>query len=160
MERIQQIWAHPLYQDQYQKLQQAERDRIFCKHDLTHFLDVARLAYLYRLEEGNPVSKVLIYAAALLHDLGRYEQLTAGTPHEAASAGLAGRIMPDCGFDSESVLAVQTAILQHRQNPRTAESRLAAYLYRADKQSRCCFACPAAGECRWEPEKRNMRISL
>lgn len=160
MERIQKIWAHPLYQDQYQKLQQAEQDRIFCKHDLAHFLDVARLAYLYKLEEKKPLSKALIYAAALLHDLGRYEEMTVGTPHEVASVKLAGRIMPDCGFDSVSLISVQNAILGHRKNTPVAESRLADYLYRADKQSRCCFACPAAEACNWEQEKRNLRISL
>ena len=30
--------------------------------------------------------------------------------------------------------------------------------YRADKQSRLCFACPARDECRWDDSKKNLKI--
>lgn len=203
MERIQKIWEHPLYQDRFKKLQLAERERMFCNHTLQHFLDVARLMWIWCLEErieaeagasycghghvaassdghdhtaassGQPVcsgqpsvsraghaglpDRPLIYAAAFLHDIGRYDQIINGTPHEQAGADLAGIIMPECGFDAEETAAVQRAILGHRtfaEQPKL----LSSWLYRADKQSRPCYACAAAGECNWPVEKRNLSI--
>lgn len=72
MKRIQAVYSHPLYQKQFALLTNAEKDRIFCRHTMEHFLDVARLMYLYNLEEHAGLDKELIYAAALLHDIGRY----------------------------------------------------------------------------------------
>ena len=63
---------HPFFQELVQNLQQAEKGRIFCRHTMEHFLDTARLMYIYNLEDGAPVKKDIIYAAALLHDLGRF----------------------------------------------------------------------------------------
>ena len=40
----------------------------------------------------------MIYAAGLLHDIGRYEQMKKGTPHHLAGARLAERILTDCDF--------------------------------------------------------------
>ena len=31
-------------------------------------------------------------------------------------------------------------------------------LYRADKKSRPCFACPAEGACSWPPSKKNLLL--
>lgn len=42
---------------------------------MEHFLDVARLMYIYNLEDQAGFSKEMIYAAGLLHDIGRYEQM-------------------------------------------------------------------------------------
>ena len=44
MDRVNQIWNHPLYQNELNKLQLLETDREFCRHTPEHFLDVARLA--------------------------------------------------------------------------------------------------------------------
>ena len=71
MKRIQDIFTHPLYQEQLSLLMDAEKDRIFCRHTVEHFLDVARLMYLYNLEDSAGLEKELIYAAAFLHDIGR-----------------------------------------------------------------------------------------
>ena len=57
MDRVNQIWNHPLYQNELNKLQLLETDREFCRHTPEHFLDVARLAYIRALEENAPVSK-------------------------------------------------------------------------------------------------------
>ena len=61
MDRVNQIWNHPLYQNELNKLQLLEADREFCRHTPEHFLDVARLAYIRALEENAPVSKVLLF---------------------------------------------------------------------------------------------------
>ena len=160
MERIHKIQKHPVFADQCRLLWDAEQERIFCRHTMEHFLDVARLMYIYNLEDGAGLDKELIYAAALLHDIGRYEQISQGTPHHIAGARMAKLIMKDCDFGNEEIRTVQEAIENHRTADRQngMGNLLAVYLYRADKQSRNCFSCPAFTECNWPMEKKNMVI--
>ena len=67
--------------------------------------------------------------------------------------------MPECGFSPEETDAVSSAILGHRKRSDSAAA-LETVLYEADKRSRLCFACAAADECYWPPEKRNNSITL
>ena len=46
-------------------------------------------------------SRELIYCTALLHDIGRAEQYTTGTPHDEAGARIAETILSDLDFSSE-----------------------------------------------------------
>lgn len=163
MERIQRIFRHPLYREHFQKLQEAEKDRIFCRHDLQHFLDVARISYIYDMEDGGNTPKAMIYAAALLHDIGRYTEIAQGRPHNEAGAELAQAILADCGFERRDIEAIARAILGHRDSSHEAgreEDKLSRYIRRADKAARCCFACGAAAECKWSEEKKNHAISV
>lgn len=169
MKRVNRIYHHPLYQKHFTELQATEKDRIFCNHTMEHFLDVARLMYIYNLEAQTALPKELIYAAALLHDIGRNEQYQIGTPHEQAGCKIAEIIMAECAFSSDEIRMVQYAIASHRNS--TAQTRdersdvstplgvlLSDYLYRADKQSRNCFSCRAFAECNWSAQKKNMEI--
>ena len=52
MERVNRILKNHTYQDCLQQIYRLEAGRIFCGHDMTHFLDVARLAYIFNLEEN------------------------------------------------------------------------------------------------------------
>ncbi|MBQ0000009.1 MAG: HD domain-containing protein [Clostridiales bacterium] len=166
MERVNRILNHPIYQKEFRELQEAERERIFCNHTMEHFLDVARLMYIYSLEDGAPLSKELLYAAALLHDIGRNEQYQKGTPHEISGARLAGEILADCDFGEDEIDLIRFAIGNHRGSKGTgAEAAgddrrelLSAYLYRADKRSRNCFSCKAEKECNWAAEKKNLTV--
>ena len=56
-------------------------------------MDVARIAYILSADRAYAVSKEIIYAAALLHDIGKWKQYEDGTPHEKASADLAEQIL-------------------------------------------------------------------
>lgn len=147
------ILRHPLYQECLKKLTILEQDRIYCKHDLSHFLNVARLAYIYILENNLSYERDLVYAAALLHDIGRAYDNSA---HDRLSAEIAAKILPDCGFSAENTSTIQTIILHHRQDEQCNE--LAHILYLADKKSRNCFACSAQNSCNWPLEKRNTTI--
>ena len=63
MERVNGILKDPLYRTCLSKIALFERDRIFCGHDMAHFLDVARLAYIFNLEENLGIEKEEIYTA-------------------------------------------------------------------------------------------------
>ncbi len=156
MDRVNQIWKHPLYQTELHKLQLLEADREFCRHTPEHFLDVARLAYIRALEENYPVSKELIYCTALLHDIGRTRQYEDGTPHDEAGAVIAEQILKELGFSLEEIQAIVSAIRGHRAE--TNQTILGQLIYRADKKSRNCFSCKAEPECYWSSAKKNMTI--
>lgn len=48
-----------------------------------------------------PLEKEEIYATALLHDIGKWQQYKAGVPHEIASAEIAKRILEETGLTKE-----------------------------------------------------------
>lgn len=158
MKRVDQIYDHPVFQEKYRALQAAEKDRMFCKHTLEHFVDVARLMYIYSLEHELSISKEVIYAMALMHDIGRIDQIEKGIPHEQAGAELCDVILPDCGFTKAETDAIKAAILHHRRVSENEKNPCYEMLYWADKKSRNCFACNMQGECNWDEEKMNLKI--
>ena len=158
MERVNRILENEKYREYLQKNRTAEEGRIFCCHAMEHFLDVARLAYILNLEEDMGIAKELIYATALLHDIGRHVQYADGTPHEKASAGLAEEILEACGFEEAECREILRAIRKHRDAGIASERSLAGIIYRADKLSRACFACEAESLCDWKAEKKNLQI--
>lgn len=160
MERVNRILKNERYRACLEEIRKCEKERIFCHHDIAHFLDVARLAYLINLEENVGVSKERIYAAALLHDIGRYLQYREGIPHEQASAGIAPEILRQCGFSKEETAQIVEAIASHRNADVKSRRDLTGLIYRGDKLSRSCFGCMAEKECNWKKEKKNLELLL
>lgn len=158
MDRINQIVQHDTYRNCLRTITKLEAERIFCGHDMAHFLDVARLAYLFNLEEELRIPKDLIYGAALLHDVGRHIQYQEGIPHQEAGLPIAKQILADCGFLHEERTQILEAIAHHRDSQVREEKSLRGILYRADKMSRACFGCKAEQECNWSVQKKNMMI--
>lgn len=158
MDRVNHILQHDTYRGCLQEIQRLEAGRVFCGHDMAHFMDVARLAYIFNLEEGLGISKGLIYAAALLHDVGRHLQYLEGTPHEKAGLPIAEEILRDCGYSDQERQAVLAAIASHRDPKVREEASMRGLLYRADKMSRACYGCRAQKECDWSPQKKNLQI--
>ena len=158
MYRVDKILGHALFNECMEKNRAAEADRRFCRHDMVHFLDVARIGRIIALEEHPALSTELIYAAALLHDIGKFRQYNEGIPHEQASAEIAPEILRECGFDEEETGVIVDAILQHRNAGVMQEQNLRGILYRADKASRPCYACEVESECNWKGSKKNLRI--
>lgn len=158
MERVNRIIENKLYRNYIRRNQEAEKDRGFCHHNMGHFLDVARIGMILKEKENYPVSEELLYAAALLHDIGRWQQYEDGTPHEQASAALSPEILTECGFQEEEKKYILEAIASHRDISVKEEKNLKGLLYRADKLSRACFACEAEKDCDWKKDKKNLRI--
>lgn len=162
MKEIEAIRSHPLYIKYYKKLHKAEQDRTFCRHQMVHYLDVARIAYIYNLEQNLGFRKEVIYAAAILHDIGKYRQYKKKIPHEIASAEIAEKIfdeIPAEYFSEDEKKQIIQAILEHRKlkDDMTDLGRL---LYISDKKSRACYICAAEKECNWSSEKKNMELEI
>lgn len=160
MKKIDQIIGHSLFGMSIEKINILEKDRIFCKHGIDHGLDVARMAYITVLEQGMPFSKEVVYAAALLHDIGRWQQYTEGIPHDAASEKLAGKILADTDFSDKDRMQILQVIRSHREREEAVKDSLAAILYDADKKSRICWLCKAYEECRWPEEKETNQLAI
>ena len=163
MKRVNAIFRHPLYQTYYRQLEEAEQGRIFCRHQMTHLLDVARIAYIRSLEEGLGLDREVIYAAAVLHDIGKVLQYEEGIPHEITGEKIAAEILDglagENAFSETEKAMILTAIRGHRKL-RDEPEVLERLLYESDKASRMCFACPAEPQCDWSEEKKNKEIRI
>lgn len=158
MERYHKIVEHELFQEYRDKIRELEKDRIYCKHGTEHLLDVARIAYILNLERGMNYKKDVIYAMALLHDLGKPEQYESKIPHEVTGEKKAELVLKQCSYEDEEIFEIKRAILHHRRGPKEQGYPLSELLYEADKKSRMCLFCPAADSCNWAEDKKNMRI--
>lgn len=174
MDRINKIINHQLYKEYLNKIKKYEEGRIFCKHDMNHFLDVCRIAEIFwlklqikKLEEDDRLEEFfqsnnfreLIYATGLLHDIGRWQEYESGVSHEIASSKLAPQILEQCGFEPEEIEAIVLAILNHRNKNVKDLEDLSGLIYSADKKSRACFACEAEMLCDWSKEKKNLLLT-
>ncbi|MCI5536781.1 MAG: HD domain-containing protein [Clostridiales bacterium] len=160
MQRVNSICSHPLWKSCVSKIRDLERERIFCCHDTSHFLDVARIAWIENLEKRLAISREMIYAAAMLHDIGRHLQYMQGVPHDEGSVSIASDILKDSGFDEKEQAEILSAIRMHRNPDAASRDDLAGIIYRADKKSRICAFCSASDKCNWPESKKNMKITV
>lgn len=158
MERIPGIISNENFINHRKRIDTLEENRRFCRHDMRHFIDVARIAMILNLENGFGFSREWIYAVGLLHDIGRDEQYESGIPHEIASGKIARVILKECGFEEEEIRELEKAILNHRNQAVMEEKSLSGILYRADKLSRACFLCEAEAECNWKNGNKNLEL--
>ncbi len=160
MYRVDKIFHDPWYIKCIERNALCEKNRRFCRHDLQHMLDVARITYILFLEGTGggkmaaapelecpvPLNKEVIYAAGLLHDIARWHEYETGEDHAAAGARMAGPVLDRAGFDMVEKDLITTAIKEHRTGGRKA-SLLGRYLCKADDLSRPCSRCQARREC-------------
>ncbi len=172
MDRVNRIINNKKYKEYLERINIWEKDREFCRHNMVHFLDVCRLAEIMWLEdrlsileekkgadgEEHKGKKERLYAAGLLHDIGRWQQYEEGIPHEEASAALAPAILRESGFLDYEIEEIVQAILNHRNKKVKDTNSLSGYIYRADKKSRACFACQVQERCNWPKQKKNLEI--
>ena len=175
-DRVEKIRVNGLFASELAKIDELEKDRIYCRHGMGHLLDVARIGRIFLLEEGaadaHPEWVELMYAAALLHDIGRAREYEDGTPHDEASVMIAREVLPACGYAAEETDMICRAIEGHRgtdaaeggagekAEPEDEGAVLARLLKKADKLSRPCYACEAEATCKWPDEKKNMKITV
>lgn len=161
MIRVNRIIEHLDYVKYLSRLQECEEDRKFCCHNISHFLDVARISYIINLEIKLNIDIEIIYAAALLHDIGKAVKDTENIGHSRLSAELAEPMLYDCGFLDREVECILDAILNHNNEKiKVSGNNLASVLYRADKLSRPCYMCDASDLCYWSLENKNLQLKI
>lgn len=156
MDNINIILNNKEYKQALEKLNEYERNREFCNHTIEHFIDVSRIAYIMVLEENLSVSKEVIYAIGLLHDIGRVKQYEEGIHHDIASVEMSKEILKETSFTKEEINIILNGIANHRKE---SDNKLEEIIYKADKLSRQCFNCKAEQECYWSSEKKNFKIT-
>lgn len=169
MKEIARLVSNPDYQTLVARNAASEELRIYCRHSFQHMLDVGRITYILMLEAGsfsdwvtrNHIAslergKEVVYAASLLHDIGRWEQYQTGESHATISARYARQLLEEIDFSEDEIEIVQAAIQEHRSQscPKTV---LGAFLQRADKLSRACWCCDAILTCK---ERDHMETQL
>ena len=159
MHRIDKIIKDSKFIERVKEINEIEQQRIFCGHGYDHLMSVARIAYILVLEEGLDIEKEYVYAAALLHDIGRFSKYEEEMDHREAGPYIAKPILLDAGFSEDEAEEICEAIRLHGTFPEN-KGNLAGVLYRADKVSRDCFSCPAHEECNWPSEKKNEFIKV
>lgn len=152
------ILQHEMFKHCCAEIEKDEIGRIFCRHDMAHFLDVARLMMILNVEENFKIDEDIIYATALLHDIGRHWQYRVGIGHEISSALIARQILNDFDFRKSEKNKIMQAILKHRSHKTRKEKNLNGLLYLADKMSRACFCCKAEKLCNWSSDKKNLMM--
>lgn len=179
MEYVVRLLHQEQYRENVKKIARLEADRIYCRHNMEHFMDVARLAQIRNLKEQLGLDEEMIYLYALLHDIGRMKEYEQGISHAAASAEFAGEIFVAIEYPKEKADVICKAILAHRRKMQQENespglkgqqelvslkkgqeniSREACFVQLmkwADKASRMCFACEAADSCKWSEEEKN-----
>lgn len=146
MERIEKILKNPSFIENLNKNKLCEKERIFCRHGIEHLLDTARIAYIYNFENNLNFPKDIIYAASLLHDIGKWQQYENNIPHNEASAYLAKDILTNSNFNCDEIEIILSAIMTH-SNYKNKDNTLNYILFMADKKSRNCFLCDANSKC-------------
>lgn len=146
MERVNKILEDEKYQEHLSKIAACETNRKFCRHTINHFLDVCRIAWIKNLENQLGIEKEIIYAAGLLHDIGRWVEYETGEDHATVSAKLCVEILIHCEFRNTEIELIQIAIQEHRIKVHAND--LSAILYKADKLSRNCISCEAIQDCK------------
>ncbi|MEC9488510.1 MAG: HD domain-containing protein [Halanaerobium sp.] len=121
----------------FAKIEEAVRKGLSCSaHDLEHVNRVVKTCGL--LAQGQrEVDRVVLLAAALLHDIARVredEDKTGNIDHAVLGAELARGILMDSGFPAAKIGHVQECIRAHRfrsgHHPATIEAKI---LFDADK---------------------------
>lgn len=175
MPRTERIHRHPQFKRCINEIAGFERARAYCGHDFGHLLDTARIAYILDLEESGALPREWIYAAALLHDIGRGEEYKQNGTHDEAGVAIAATILADCGFTAAETDIITHAVRGHREksDERVSCAGVAAegdnaekarllgdYIRRADKLARQCYECAAADTCYWPDGKKNFEIII
>jgi len=165
MKRIELLMKDPQYFDYLARNTAIEDKNVYCRHDLQHMIDVARIIYILILEHNDLdffiseagltsrlAAKEVIYAAGLLHDVAKWQEYETGTDHAALGARVARDILQKALFDGHEINVIAHAIYEHRNVTRDM-SFLGEKVHRADNLSRFCFECTERNECTKYKEK-------
>lgn len=159
MEYVNKLLTETDYLKQISHLEELEAERRFCRHGLSHCLDVARIAWIQILEnrEEHRWEKEQVYLTALLHDLGRNAEYEAQMPHHQAGRKTAEKLLKEIGYPKYRQTEILDAIEAHRGNEKINNDFIK-LIKDADNSSRNCFQCAASKLCKWDVKRKNTEI--
>jgi len=159
LKRVELLLKDSLYSEYIKNNTNRESGIKYCQHGLPHHIDVARIAYILVLERndlnyfvkesglsGKLAAKETIYAAGLLHDIGKWKEIQEGIDHAAYGSRLAREILPRVFFNANETDMICRAIYEHR-NISKDMSFLGERIHRADNLSRVCSQCEDRAGC-------------
>ena len=114
LELTNKILVNETYRKELEELRRLEKDRVFCGHDVQHFLDVARITMIICHEKGIDVMPDLVYSASLLHDIGRTKEYSENIPHRIAGKEIAEKILEETGCCKDMKNRILSLIVNHR----------------------------------------------
>ena len=168
MKYTEKLLQNESFKNVQEAISQWEISRIYCHHELSHCMDVARMAWIYFLEDCQKKhlfledlqleeKKDFIYVCALLHDIGRAKQYETGIHHSVCGQKLAEGMLLDIGAPESWKEAVLRIVAGHHACDRSSdpEWKIADYIDRADHDCRPCFCCEGKDTCKWSREERN-----
>ncbi|MGN1126752.1 MAG: HD domain-containing protein, partial [Ruminococcus sp.] len=121
MIRVNKILNNRLFKDCMQEIDCAEKERIFCCHGIEHLLSVARIMWINALENNMGIDKEMIYATALLHDIGRARAYHLNTDHAIESGKIAHQILSELNFEKDKIDKIIYAIVHHNDHEETTD---------------------------------------
>lgn len=159
MKRIELLLKDELYCEYIKLNTDGEKAIRYCQHGLQHHIDVARIAYILVLEHNDLnyfareaglssklAAKETIYAAGILHDVAKWQEIQDGVDYAASGARLARDILPRAFFNANEIDQICRAIYEHR-NISQDMSFLGERIHRADNLSRVCGQCEERSNC-------------
>lgn len=169
MKRVELLLKDAHYIEYINNNNEEESANKYCQHGLQHHIDVARIAYILVLEHndlnyfakegglsGKLAAKECIYAAGLLHDIGKWNEYRTGADHAAFGARLARDILTRVFYNPNEIELVCRAVYEHRNISRDM-SFLGERIHRADNLSRVCSQCEDRASC---PKRSNKEFSV
>ncbi|MGM0472055.1 MAG: HD domain-containing protein [Bacillota bacterium] len=161
MQRLNSLLESEEYSNYLARNRECEKKRIFCKHNWQHLISVARITYIKILEEelvtelmtkwqlaNQEQLKEVVYTAAMLHDIGRWQQYHSGVDHAIASADLAAQLLQKYDYSGLEEQVILTAIREHRGRADSDKSILGRLLCSSDNLSRDCINCSVQQKCK------------
>ncbi|MBE5899133.1 MAG: HD domain-containing protein [Lachnospiraceae bacterium] len=166
---IERILSDERYLEKINRLNEIEKDRTYCKHDLDHFQEVYQILSILSSRRGLDDSKKLSKTMAYFHDIGRADSYDGN--HRKSSSDFARILLGEYGISGEEIDLICYAIDNHSgridvedayyyiDNNMVEDSlrdTWAKILRISDQLSRNCYICKANAICKWlEGEKTN-----
>ena len=156
MERYQKIVRNKRFQREYQRLEEKEQDRRFCRHNMEHFLAAARISlYQSFWKTAGDIQRCYLWYR-FLHDLGRMAEYETGNLMRSWRGSCRG-ILRSADMSRWRLNRLQTSIRGHRRKGQKDPDSFADVFYQADKLSRDCIHCRVREECYWPEDRKNDR---
>lgn len=155
------------YLDKLEIINDIEKDRIYCKHDKAHAIEVCKILTILSSRRELDNYKELSILMAYFHDVGRAFKYDGA--HDKCSSDFTRLLLAEYGYKKEDIELICYAISNHsgrmyisdiynyidnnlmEDNTKDTWAKL---LRIADQLSRNCYECDANDLCKWLTEEK------